>query len=159
MKNCLAIMHPNMKNTGVALKMEMYPAHDGIEGSIIMRIAAQKTVGEIEEGAYYKPPTFDWENQTTIKLSMLEVVQFMEVFRGVNMSINEGRGLFHRTPSGNYVIALEHRIEPTPGYVLTISVKSNSDGGSRRYSIMFTPTESILIYEVFQASLARMAFG
>ena len=70
----------------------------------------------------------------------------------------DGNGLFHRTAKANTVITLEHRLEPTPGYMFCVSRKTN-DGELRRIGILLSMTESIVLSEALAGAMLYMAFG
>ncbi len=154
---CYSCFHPNAKGTGAAVQFELHPAHDYVEGSVFVTFAAQKTVGSNENGRRVMP-TFDWENRITVRLSLNEVAQLLEVFRGYREKLCEGNGLFHRTPRANTVIMFEHRLEPVPGYVFGVSRKA-ADGGLKRISLMLSMTEAIVLTDAFTGSMVYMAFG
>ena len=149
--------YDSWKGTGAAVQFELHPAHDYVEGSVFVTFAAQKTVGSNENGRRVMP-TFDWENRITVRLSLNEVAQLLEVFRGYREKLCEGNGLFHRTPRANTVITFEHRLEPVPGYVFGVSRKA-ADGGLKRISLMLSMTEAIVLTDAFTGSMVYMAFG
>lgn len=149
--------HPNMKGTGTCVRFELHPAHEYVEGSVFATFASQKTVGAYGEGEMI-PPTFDWENRITVRLTINEVAELLEVFRGYRERLGDGKGLFHRSQSANTVINLEHRLEPGPGYLFSVSKKSN-DGVLHRASILLTMKEAIVLSEALASSMLYMAFG
>lgn len=149
--------HPNMKGTGTSVKFELHPAHEYVEGSVFATFANQKTVGSYGEGEMI-PPTFDWERSVTIRLTINEVAELLEVFRGYRERLGDGKGLFHRSSSGNAVITLEHRLEPAPGYLFGVSRKG-PDGELRRACILLTMKEVIVLSESLASSMFYMAFG
>ena len=118
-----AYIHPNMKGTGSACRLELHPAHDETSGSIFLTLAAQKTLGS-GQGAGRVLPTFDWENRLVVKLDRSDLSQILQVLRGMQESVRDGKGLFHRSARACTVIKFTHQIEPHPGYVLAVSRKS-----------------------------------
>lgn len=149
--------HPNPKGTGVSVKFELHPAHEYVEGSIFATFAPQKTVGMYGETGKI-PPTFDWRNSVTVRLTINEIAEMLEVFRGYREKMGDGKGLFHCSESGNTVITLEHRLEPGPGYLFGVSRKS-SDGELRRMHILLSMKETIVLSEALSSSMLYMAFG
>ena len=149
--------HPNAKGTGTSVKFELHPAHEYVEGSVFATFASQKTVGSYAKGEMI-PPTFDWERSVTIRLTINEVAEILEVFRGYRERLGDGKGLFHCSSSGNTVITLEHRLEPGPGYLFGVSRRGN-DGELRRASILLTMKEVIVLSESLASSMFYMAFG
>ena len=154
---CYSCFHPNAKGTGGAVQFELHPAHDYVEGSVFAIFASQKTVGSTENGRRVMP-TFDWENRITVRLSINEVAQLLEVFRGYRERLCDGNGLFHRTPKANTIITFEHRVEPVPGYVFGVSRKT-AEGNLKRISLMLSMAESIVLTEALAGGMIYMAFG
>ena len=149
--------HPNGKGTGTSVKFELHPAHDHVEGSVFATFASQKTVASVVDGRSL-PPTFDWENSITIRLTINEVAEMLEVFRGYRERMGDGKGLFHITSYSNTVITLDHRLDPEPGYFFGVSRKS-ADGSLRRMKILLSMNESIVLSEALASSMLYMAFG
>ena len=73
--------HPNPQGTGTSVKFDLHPAHGYVEGSVFATFASQKTTASYVDGKPV-PPTFDWENSVTIRLTINEVAEMLEVFRG-----------------------------------------------------------------------------
>ena len=150
--------HPNPKGTGVSVKFELHPAHEYVEGSIFVTFASQKTLSSYGESGKI-PPTFDWKNSITVRLTINEIAEMLEVFRGYREKMgSEGKGLFHTSECGNTVITLEHRLEPGPGYLFGVSRKS-PDGELRRMHMLLSMKETIVLSEALSSSMLYMAFG
>ena len=149
--------HPNAKGTGCAVRFELHPAHGRIEGSIFVTFSPQKTVGVCENGKKILP-TFDWENRVTIRLSVNEVAEMLEIFRGYREKLGDGNGLFHRTACSSTVITLEHRLEPSPGYFFGVSRKL-ADGELRRMGVLIAMKEAMVLSESLASAMLYMAFG
>ena len=149
--------HPNMKGTGACVRFELHPAHEYVEGSVFATFAAQKTVGSYGEGAMI-PPTFDWENRITVRLTINDVAELLEVFRGYRERLGDGKGLFHKSQNANTVINLEHRLEPGPGYLFSVSKKDNV-GVLHRASVLLSMKEAIVLSESLASAMLYMAFG
>ena len=151
--------HPNGRNTGAAVQFELHPAHGFTDGSIFVTFAKQKTVGT-REGNVYTFPRFDWANRICVKLDMADLVQMLQVFRGMQESIADGKGLFHRSETHNCIIKLEHRLEPQPGYVFEVSRKAvGDDGETERVGIVFTMAEALGLSLAIEQSMDVIAFG
>ena len=73
-------------------------------------------------------------------------------------SIDSGHGLYHRTAKGMTNITLRHLVEPTPGYVLTVSFKP-ADAEEARAQTFFTPAEALGLCEAISASMMYVGFG
>jgi len=144
--------HPNGKGTGTALRLELHPAHDQTDGSIFAAIAPQKTT---ESEPY---PSMDWDKAISVKFEIIELAQILQVLRGCAESIEDGKGLFHRTIKGNTVVRFEHRIEPVPCYVLDVSRKP-FDGDVERIWFALRTAEAFALAEVISNALLYVAFG
>ena len=149
--------HPNAKGTGGTVRFELHPAHGQVEGSVFATFAAQKTVGSYENGRKIMP-TFDWENRITVRLDINEVAEMLEVFRGYREKMADGSGLFHRTAKASTVITLEHRLEPSPGYLFGVSRKT-VEGDVRRLGVLLSMKEALVLSESLAGALLYMAFG
>ena len=150
--------HANPKGTGVSVKFELHPAHEYVEGSIFVTFAPQKTLSSYGESGKI-PPTFDWKNSITVRLTINEIAEMLEVFRGYREKMgSEGKGLFHTSECGNTVITLEHRLEPGPGYLFGVSRKA-PDGELRRMHMLLSMKETIVLSEALSSSMLYMAFG
>ena len=102
----LSYYHPNGRGTGGAIQFELHPAHGCTDGSIFATFARQKTVGTCE-GSVRTFPRFDWANRICVKLDMSDLLQMLQVFRGMQESIADGKGLFHRSTHSNTIVKLD----------------------------------------------------
>ena len=153
----LAFYKANAKCTGCAMKMELHPAHDQTSGCIMMSLASQKTVGDYR-GPNPTLPTFDWENPITVKLDFTDLAKMLQVFRGECESIEDGRGLVHRSPSGLAYIRLAHLVEPIPGYRLDVKLCDGVVIVEQR-TIMLAPFEALGLTAAIESSLGVICFG
>ena len=154
----LAFYRASAKGTGSAVKMKLHPAHDDTDGSIMLTIANQKTVGS-RMGPNPTFSTFDWDNAMTIKLDFNDLTQVLQVLRGETESINEGKGLYHRSPRGVTNIRLSHLVDPVSGYALDISRRFGKEGEETRAHFLFGPAEALGICEAIAGSIYIVAFG
>ena len=154
----LCLYRPNLKGTGCAIKMELHPANAGIDGSIDCTFANQMTVGN-SAGPRPTFPTFDWTAAICVKLGFGDLTKMQQVFRGECESIDEGKGLYHRTARGMTRIVLQHVIDPTPGYVLEVFFKPTGEDEDRHSRIFLTPAEALGISEAISGSMVYVAFG
>jgi len=155
----LCFYHANQKGTGSAVKMNLHPAHDNTDGSVMLTIANQMTVGDMRA----VPPTFsrfDWENSICVKLDFSDLTQMLQVLRGECESINEGKGLYHRSVRGSTIIGLSHLIEPVSGYMLDVSRRAMGGGDEgTRARILFSNAEALGLCEAIAGSLYLICFG
>lgn len=157
LRPCYSCCHPNAKGTGCTVRFELHPAHGTIEGSVFVTFAAQKTIGSYD-GGHKILPTFDWANRVTVRLTVNEVAEMLEVFRGYKEVLADGNGLFHRTAKANTIITLEHRTEPTSGYIFGVSRRA-TDGDTKRMRLLLAMNEAIVLSEALAGGLLYMAFG
>lgn len=149
--------HANGKGTGSAISFELHPAHDNTPGSLFVELAPQKSVGS-RTGAQVSFPTFDWEKRIVFKLDKTDLSQFLQVFRGIQEDIFEGKGLFHRSRNANTIIRFGHQIEPRPGYMLNVSRRS-SDGTDQQGYFFFTPSEAFELSVAIESAMLFIVFG
>ena len=155
----LSFYHANGKGTGSAVQMRLHPAHDYVDGCIMLRIANQMTVGN-PMGPNPTYATFDWENAMCVKLDFGDLCQMLQVFRGECEAINEGKGLYHRSPLGQTNIKLSHLVDPTQGYLLEIYRSSRKGAEADGHAgILFRPAEALGVCEALAGSLYIVAFG
>lgn len=149
--------HANVKGTGSALSLELHPAHDRVDGSIMLSMASQMTVGDVR-GPNPTFPTFDWEGKMTVKLDFADLSKMLQVFRGECESLEDGHGLFHRSPQFSTRILLRHLIDPVPCYSLEL-YRSMPGAEDRRARFVFTPWEALGLAEAIAGSMAVITFG
>lgn len=154
-----AIYHPNGKGTGCALRMNLHPAHDRRDGCIMLELAPQRTVGD-RRAAIPKFPTFDWENRLVVKLGFADLCKMLQVLRGENGALEEGKGLYHRSARYATRIVLRRLTEPIQGYSLEIyrnsADKSDADRNAR---IVLSPWEALGIALAIEDSIGVVCFG
>lgn len=153
----LRYYHANAKGTGSAMEFELHPAHGRTSGSVFASIARQKTVGAVN-GPSRVFPTFDWKDKACVKLDMADICEMLQVFRGMQESIADGKGLFHKTASSTTSIKLSHLIEPRPGYLLEVWRRPAS-GEAWGARILFSASEALGLSLAFEQSMATIAFG
>jgi hypothetical protein len=149
--------HPNGKGTGSALQLELHPAHEDTEGSVFLTMAPQRTIG-MRTADDTVHPTFDWRNSVCLKLDLMDLAQILQVMRGVQESLADGKGLFHRSSNASAIIKFEHRIEPVPGYLLDVSKKPLT-GDLLRVNFFFRPAEAFACALMLEQALVYVAFG
>ena len=153
----LTLYKANAKCTGCAMKMELHPAHGDTAGCIMMSLASQKTVGDYR-GPNPIYPTFDWENAICVKLDFIDLSKMLQVFRGECESIEDGRGLVHRSPEGLAYINLAHKVDPIPGYRLDVNLCDGVVIVEQR-SIILMPCEALGLTAAIESSLGVICFG
>ena len=146
----ITICHANARGTGTALRLELHPANTDSDGSILATIAPQNAIKPVA--------TFDWNNSISVRLDLLELAKILQVFRGNYESIDDGKGLYHRTINGFTVVRLYHRIEPIGGYVLDVAHKPN-DGETVRLVFSMTYDEAFALAEAIDHAMLYVAFG
>jgi len=154
-----SIYHPNGKGTGCALKMELHPAHDDRDGCIMMRLASQNTIGDMR-GPVRRFPTFDWEKRICVKLDFADICKMLQVFRGECESLEDGKGLYHRSARYTTRIVLRHLIEPVQGYSLEVyRDTAGHPDESLSAHIVLNPWEALGIGVSFENSIGVICFG
>lgn len=154
----LRFYHANTKGTGCALQLDLHPAHDRVDGCIMARIANQMTIGDLR-GPTPTYPRFDWENSITVKLDFTDLSKILQVLRGECESLEDGKGLYHRSPRANTRISLRHHVEPTQGYSFDVYRTPLSGEGETRAHIMLAPYEALGLMESIAGSMSVVSFG
>ena len=139
------LYHPNSKGAGGALEMELHPAKNRTVGS---RTGEKPTFS-----------TFDWEHKLCVKLGFSDLCKILQVMRGECETIEDGKGLIHRTKTGATRISFRHVCEPVHGYSLDISRKSNADGEVQSVHIFITVSEALGIGLALEQSMVYICFG
>ena len=153
----LRFFHPNGKGTGCAVEMNLHPAHDRVDGSIMVKVANQMTVGDIR-GPNPIFPRFDWENAVCVKLDFSDLCRMLQVFRGECEELENGKGIYHRTARSLTKIVLRHLVEPVQGYSFEL-YRTPTQGEETRTHILFSPWEALGIAEAIAGSMAVISFG
>lgn len=149
----LAFYHANCRGTGSAAKFELHPAHGDIEGHFLLVMARQ---ADLDPKA--PMPRFDWERAISAKLCFGDICALLQVLRGETESIEDGKGLFHATPSGTARIVLRHIVEPVEAYSLEVhKCVCASESVSER--ILFTRAESLGLMLALESAIGLVAFG
>lgn len=150
--------HPNLKGTGCALSLELIPASATDDGCIMASFANQLTIGNFQT-ATPTYSTFNWEEAIIVKLDFSDLCRILQVLRGECESIDEGRGLFHRSANAGTKINIHHLINPVQGYAFEVNRVKNGGGGESRAMIMFTPWEALGLTESIAGSMSAICFG
>ncbi len=150
--------HANPKGTGSALKIELHPAHDDIAGCVFLTMAMQRTIGTLQ-GENTVFPTFDWGKSICVKLDRTDLSQILQVLRGMQESIQDGRGLFHRSAAGTTVIRFAHQIEPRCGYTLSLWRKPATGGEAYTVFYVFDMNEAFTLMLALEQAILYVCFG
>ena len=153
-----ALFHPNSKCTGCAMKMEMHPASHDLDGYIMASFANQLTVGN-RSGEKITYSTFDWENMVCVKFDFNDLTKMLEVFRGMKLSLENGKGLFHSSASGNTKIMLKHICGEEDSYALEVCKTRASDPNPVTLRIVLKSSEAYGIALAIEDSLGAICFG
>lgn len=151
------ICHPAPSGKGSAVRFELHPAHGNVSGCVMCKIAKQKTAVSVT-GETPTFATFDWDGAIVMKLCVGDIAQMLMVFRGMQESIADGKGLFHRTATANAVIKFSHMIEPRPGYLFSVS-KKPLDGELMDAFFVFRPEEAIWFSTALEGAMPALVFG
>ena len=151
------ICHASPGGRGSAIRFALHPARGRIAGHVFVEVARQKSVASVQ-GKVTTFATFDWENKICCKMGLGDLAQMLMVFRGMQESIQDGKGLFHRSAKANTVIKFSHQIEPRPGYMFSASCKP-FDGELRAAFFVFSPEEAVWFSTALEAAMGALVFG
>ena len=133
--------------------MELHPAHDDIDGSIMVTFANQIAPDDAKSDApgdgYRRFARFDWQNRITIKLDFSDLCRILQVFRGECESIEDGKGLIHSSPGFLTKIQLRHIQEPKHGFMFEVYKNATDKSGAEAYGLAMS----------FEASIGIICFG
>jgi hypothetical protein len=107
-------------------------------------------------------PKFKWEEAIMMSLDFVECAKVLQVFHGEKESLEDGKGLFHKTVEHNAVFELRHVIDPVEGYQITARVfKSGNDAKDedRMVAFFLTSAEALGLKLAIERSMASLAFG
>lgn len=156
MANRTTIYHPNPKGTGMALALELcLAATPEVPGKLKLEFARQVN----PEGSIF--PRFDWANRRIIVLTPEEVEKVLEVFAGYKESLEDGKGIFVRTPTKSAALRMVHIVEPVPAYAFRLIVREG-DGDAATEDVRdfnLTPTEAMMLYHALTAAMGKLVFG
>jgi len=153
----LRFYHANAKGTGCAVAMELHPAHDDTDGSIMVCMSNQATIGDLR-GPNPKYPRFDWDGSIFVKLDFSDLCRILQVLRGECESIDDGRGLYHATATATTKIVFRHIIEPFSGYSFEL-YRTLRNGGESHAHYVFSPWEALGLAEAIAGSMSVISFG
>lgn len=151
------ICHPAPSGKGSAIRFTLRPANGNVSGCVMFEIAKQKTLASLS-GETPTSATFDWDNAITMKLCVGDLAQMLMVFRGYQESIEDGKGIFHRSATANSIIKFSHMIEPRPGYLFSVS-KKPFDGELTDAFFVFRPEEAFWFSTALEGAMPALVFG
>ena len=154
----LAFYHPTPKGTGGAATLELHPAHDDTDGSIMLCAANQMTIGN-RMGPNPTFPHFDWENRICVKLDFNDLCAMLQVLRGECETINGDHGLYHRTAKATTKIQLRHLVDPVSGYSLELYKTPAGGGEETRAHLLLSPAEALGLCESIAGAMYLVSFG
>ncbi len=154
----LAFFKPNAKGSGCAMKVELHPAHGQVDGSLMVTLANQMTIGD-RRGPTPVYPHFDWENSICVKLDFNDLSKMLLVLRGQCETIDEGHGLVHQSPRGRTHINLRHATEPRPCFCFEVRRVSGDGTHDTRAFMPLTPAEAAGLLAAIEGSLSVICFG
>lgn len=152
----LSFYHANARGTGCALFLELIPAKWCEDGYVIMTLANQ-TVDKNEKPPVF--PTFEMGNPIVVKLDFMDLSKILQVLRGECESIDDGRGLYHRSASTTTAIRFSHVLDPMCGYTLDVTRMTNGKRDEEHATIVLTSAEACGLAEALRMALGLVAFG
>ena len=154
----LAFYHANARGTGCAMKLSLHPAHDDTDGCIMMTMANQLTIGDrMAPNPVF--PKFDWDGRLTVKLDFSDLTRIVQVLRGECESIEDGKGLYHRTARFSTSIVLRHIIEPESCYSFELYRKSRDGKDESSARIVLSDAEALGLGLAIENSFGVISFG
>lgn len=156
-KMTFALYHANAKGTGTALRMGVCNASESGVGYLTIEMAAQKEIGN---KAGTVSAMFDWDGKWGTRFRPSEIAKMLQVFRGINESIDYGRGLCHRTADGNIThrIWLRHVFNTASVYPFEVARVEGEKQAVKR-TFVFADYEALALCEALSGSMSRICFA
>ena len=134
--------HINTRGTGAELVIKPFPAWNGEEGSVKFTLSPQKGI-------------IDFKNDDSLEFFCTpnDIAKILCVFRGIDESVNDGMGILRL----GSVMKLEHRIEPLPGFVLSIGEKDVED--IKHLHIVLDQYEALELCLALEGLMSKLVFG
>lgn len=110
------------------------------------------------EGAAFA--SFDHEKPASFLVTFAEIGELLGVFRGMQESVRDGKGLYCRGELYASVMKLRHEVEPIHGYRLSVAIKAV--GGSdetKTCEILLTTYEAMSLMLAIEGSMGRVFLG
>ena len=150
----LKLYHPTSRGTGCAIGLELHPATAEQEGSIILEMAHQRTVGEI-----IGKSEFDWSDTVCVRLGFNELTQIIQVFRGEREGLLGDYELYFYGMTIKH-LSIWHVCDSNFGYALKV-VEDTEDGKGvlREFEIFLNSAETLGICEAIAGAMVWVAFG
>ena len=147
----LRFYRANAQRTGSAIRIELHPAHDSVDGFVSLSF-----VNQSQEVGF---PGFDWADPITVKLDFVEVCKVIQVLRGECESIDDGKGIFIRSPHCMTVFSFRHMVEPVPGYEFNVKRRDLDAGADKSARFVLNGAEALGLCCAFEQVLGVLAFG
>jgi hypothetical protein len=94
-----------------------------------------------------------------VKLDFSDLTRIVQVLRGECESIEDGKGLYHRTARFYTRIALRHMVEPMAGYSLELYRTSNDGKDESNARIILSDAEALGLGLAIENSFGVISFG
>ena len=164
------IRHPNGRGTGSALAMRSYPARamsrnpgddcTAESGFVRLAVADQLCGTDGRDAAM----DYEWSKCIQYDMSPVDIAKMLMVFTGFIEKTGSGwsgdNRISSKTADRLLNVSVDHRVEPEPGYVLTVSrhVRGDCTGDLRR-QITLTSAEALCLSEALRGVMPLVAFG
>ena len=145
----LEFVSANAKGTGSAIRMNVFPASGDAPGFVLASLARQDSV---------TGRSFNWTDTVDLRLDRSDLSQILQVLRGMQESVNDGRGLYHQGDRGCSLVFFNHQIEPHPGYRFSVD-KVCQTGEQRKASYFFGQDEAFTLMLALERAMFYVCFG
>ena len=159
MNRSFTIYHPNAKGTGSALRFTLFPAHDEVDGAILLEFIPQVCVNRQNA---YDPLKWDNPNPIKIKLAFDDICRMLSVFRGETECLdtyNPDKGLWHQKQDSIICFKMTHEVDPITGYKFSVYEQNRETQEERNCVFLMKYHEAHGVCEVMTQSLTQVVFG
>ena len=143
--------HPNVKGTGSAMNISIFPATSYRRGYLQIALANQNDSRGL-----------NWANWAAIRLDIEDIGKILMVLRGMRESIDDGKGLFLRYADRSVVFKFMHKIDPEPHYSFNVHIKREDkpEGEqNQKYEFLLSIAEGVALEAGLMAAMGRILFG
>ena len=151
----LAFSHGNEKGTGSRLEVDMKPATEAREGSVVLRLRPQSNM---KGGAEWDGPKFARFDSVEIEVGVAQVSHMLQVLDGNAKSILGSKGARARRSDSSSALFFDRATSPFDGYAVHMQC-SDLDGNRRDGRIVLNLVEGAALRDALRASMGRIAFG
>lgn len=149
----MKLYHDNTRGTGTAVNIVMSL------GALVFDVARQDPNVERylpHDGRFVS--SFDWGDSQPFRLNVIDASKMLQVLRGCAESVNDGKGICHKTHTSFINVRFTHVVDPVPGYRFVGVVKSSVKDEPDVREFFFTVDEGFALSIALEGAIKEMFF-